>query len=809
MSETSPVNYVKNEYGVSSVDYWSKPKPETIARYVRDHNISTHLPDGRPIHTACINCQIVQIDKYKESYDYTIKVAGVILRVSDDNSSETVAHLRQSQLVTLISRKGDWCNIRTTTTYARCMEHPDEHPVVFSDKRDLLEQGKCIKCESRFRVISEQSEGWVEWKHMGFFKIPCKFIPARYEIPKQLQATLSPEDAEKAKNILDPVGWVNHYLGMEPRPHQQLNLMCTARNIVLREGRRSGKTWGECFWMLYYVLTTEIFDGKDAEGNIVYRGPKVVVATPYLSQIELIFGILDKMIERNKEIKKTVVRHVRTPFHVIKFSNGASIEGFTTGAQSKQEAGTVRGQDADLLLLDEVDIMDSDDITRSIRPIQITSVDVRLMVSSTPTGKREWFYNICKNDPRFKEFYFPSTVISHWEEVKAEAEAEGTHEYFLQEYMAVFTVQITGVYQPTYVAQAETPYAYGQREPYLDHRSGKEIFLSKRNEDWIYTMGVDWNTNAGTEILVGGLDKKTMDFWVTQVINVPKQDWQQKRAMDAIVELNALWLPKYIYVDRGYGATQIEMLQRHAMEVSMMNPSDPAARMVENLHAYDFGSKVEYRDPMTNRVKKTHAKAFLVENSVRRFEESRIHYSNKDQFLTKQLLNYIIAGYTPTGIPKYSMNSEKIGDHRLDALNLALIPFKLHLTDFAVMGEPCTSVGFMKGFGAGVTVSTVQDDGQIYEEVAVDFPRDENGNLLAGGEILNFRHDPGYVEKKRAEGYNEVDFSRNRKLDVGRNDNEIPDLRIGWQSDTEYKYKKNPTSKVVRRSHTKPPRRTF
>ena len=551
MLEDLPLSLVENEYGVKHIDYWAPPDPKVVRHYVKEYNLNTHTKRGQKVHNACLNCQINQIEKYKDSNEYAVRTPKAPMRQEPTVKGKKVATLRAGQIVSILQRKGNWCRINTATIRGVCLEHQEKHPVVYSDDRAMMEQAHCLKCDSRLRIISERKEGWVEWEHLTFFKCPCKFIPSKYELPAKIKKTSTPEEQDKLLTYLDPVKWVREWTGLDPRDNQKLNLMCTSKNIVLREGRRAGKTWGECMSILHYCLTTEIHTGKDAEGNDVYRGPQVLVATPFLSQIELIFGIVDTMVSRNKAIR--VIRRVKTPFHSIEFSNGSKIQGFTTGTNSKQEAGTVLGQAADVILLDEVDRMDTADITRAIRPIQITSPNVRLMVSSTPTGKREWFYNRSMADARFKEFFFPSTILPHWEEVKEEAEADGTHEHFLTEYMALFIAQIAGVYQPAYIAAAETAYTYNQREPYIGP-DGIQIPIHQRNSTWYYTMGVDWNTNAGTEIIVVGMDRTTMHCWAVDALNVPKQDWQQTKAVDAIVKMNAKWTPDFVYVDRGYGA---------------------------------------------------------------------------------------------------------------------------------------------------------------------------------------------------------------------------------------------------------------
>ena len=154
------------------------------------------------------------------------------------------------------------------------------------------------------------------------------------------------------------------------------------------------------------------------------------------------------------------------------------------------------------------------------------------------------------------------------------------------------------------------------------------------------------------------------------------------------------------------------------------------------------------------------------------------------------------------------MNSTQVGDHRLDALNLALIPYRIHLSDFAPEGEPVTHVGFTS-FGAQMIRSIVQDGEQQLEEFMANIPRDEHGSPAIGGRVVRIRAEPGYVEMKRAEGYNEINMSRTAKLDQHPNSNEVPEYRYGWDSDTEWKHKKYASAKVVKRTHSKPRRRTF
>jgi hypothetical protein len=49
--------------------------------------------------------------------------------------------------------------------------------------------------------------------------------------------------------------------------------------------------------------------------------------------------------------------------------------------------------------------------------------------------------------------------------------------------------------------------------------------------------------------------------------------------------------------------------------------------------------------------------------------------------LEKQLRSYIIERLTPTKTPVYGLSEPKVLDHRLDALNLAIVAFQLEFSD--------------------------------------------------------------------------------------------------------------------------------
>ena len=128
-----------------------------------------------------------------------------------------------------------------------------------------------------------------------------------------------------------------------------------------------------------------------------------------------------------------------------------------------------------------------------------------------------------------------------------------------------------------------------------------------------------------------------------------------------------------------HNSTNHELLMKTALKARGVDPI--TANLLKSLKKYDSGAAIETRDPVTKKKVRKPAKAFMINASVRMFEQGRIHTSANDITLDKQLRNYIIERYTPTGNPVYGLNEAKVGDHRLDAVNLAIVAFHLEFDE--------------------------------------------------------------------------------------------------------------------------------
>ena len=152
--------------------------------------------------------------------------------------------------------------------------------------------------------------------------------------------------------MTDPVLWARAFIQFynpitkqnEPwiaRWYQAEMMRDTSQFKAYLNGRRTGKTEVMCVEGMYKAATNK---------NIV-----VLYATPYESQIRLIFNRLTELYTGSPLLKDTVVSNTKNPF-AIKLNNGSRIVGFTTGAKTGSGAASLRGQRADFIYLDEMDI---------------------------------------------------------------------------------------------------------------------------------------------------------------------------------------------------------------------------------------------------------------------------------------------------------------------------------------------------------------------------------------------------------------------------------------------------------------------
>lgn len=201
-------------------------------------------------------------------------------------------------------------------------------------------------------------------------------------VEKAHLAKIMDEPARWAKAFLktfDPVE--KKYVPWVARWYQKEMLEDKSLKKVARCGRRTGKTEVMVVDSLYRAMT--------------HKNYRVLIVTPYENQVRLIFSRLKELVDGSPMIKDEVVRNTFSPF-LMELKNGSKIMGFTTGAASGSGAASIRGQKADYLVIDEMDYLGPNDFD-TIMTIAAERDDIGVFCSSTPTGRRAKFYEICTN----------------------------------------------------------------------------------------------------------------------------------------------------------------------------------------------------------------------------------------------------------------------------------------------------------------------------------------------------------------------------------------------------------------------------
>ena len=502
-------------------------------------------------------------------------------------------------------------------------------------------------------------------------------IDEPFEIDQELlEAGISAEYQRQIHIAKDPCIWAKQFLDAETRVYQTLILRDPALRKVLRAGRRLGKTFSMAIALLHYSYT--------------HKDGRCLVIAPMKSHVELIYQEIVRLASKNEIVLNSITRKVTSPQFMIQFSNGSTIRFFTSGMRSGGKSDVARGQEAHVIVLDEMDYMHADDLDALYAMLQKTAEDQPdkvLIGASTPTGRRERFWEWCRSE-RFKEFWFPSYCNPFFSK---EQEDEFREQYseigYRHEIEADWGEDAEGVYPRKFVDKAFV-------DPGWDYRA--EV-TSARN---FYTIGVDWDKyGAGTNIVVLEIcsDSYEEERFRNKVKicyreEIQKSEYTLTKAVQRIVELNSIFQPKHIYVDRGYGEVQVELLHKYGVE-------NPASGLREKVKGISFSETIDIRDPYTKQIVKKEIKPYMVDNLRQYLEKEVLNISERDTEIYMQLISYVVLRTTQTGRPVFEAGGSAV-DHAHDALMLALLAITenyndLHKAKFATRTESFSNTFFM------------------------------------------------------------------------------------------------------------------
>lgn len=443
------------------------------------------------------------------------------------------------------------------------------------------------------------------------------------------------------------------------------NLYLLANGLVTHN---TGKSDALAVLTLFYAFTQPFYARdpvskeiiKDKNGQPMQQKTKILIITPRQTHADNFMAKVLGFLERNPTLQNSVVTQTKSPYYLVKFANGSRITCLTAGSGTGSAGTNIRSFDGDVIILDEGNYLTEADL-QATRAILMTNLNSMLRVSSTPKGIQDFFWEMCEDNPGYKEFHFPSTCIPHWPAMKHTIYTDvDTEDEFFHEYMAEFSASASGVFRMDLIQKSKRDFRYGPPQRKLNCK---------------YSLGVDWNNDAGTEIYVTEFDEITGISRGVNAVNVPKSEWTQLKALEVLIDLIKAYYADVICVDEGHGHGIIEMLKRYCLVNAKGHPAIGA--VLDNLIVYNFSSKIEVVDPVKGIKIKKAAKPYLVQSSVRKFEDEMFEISMHDKLLEQQLSHYEIANVSPTGMPSYKMSKANLGDHRLDAMMLSIVGLRI------------------------------------------------------------------------------------------------------------------------------------
>lgn len=529
------------------------------------------------------------------------------------------------------------------------------------------EEHFCSRCVNYYKRLAD--EGLYP---KGKWSMPCKgdvsWKVQKYQDIDPAELGMTEEEFDYFLVSLDPVRWAEYEFSMSLDWYQAEIARCTALWKTIRGGRRIGKTFTGSIDILYSCYTKW--------GMQIPRYEYLVIC-PYEAQVKKIFDNLEMLVSLSTNLKAAVKAVRKSPHWEMEFHNGSIARGFSSGKKTGARSDKIRGQDAHAILFDEIDYMADEDI-EAIFAVLGSQENVRLWMSTTPTGARSKFWRVSTDKTQgFKEFHFISNESPRWTpQAERFFKAMYSQGGYDREFNAEFGTPTEGVFRQADLDACLRDYDYED---------------CSHNSDRKYVIGVDWNKLTGTHIVVVEGDYKDRSharFAVVDKRIIRPQEFTQMAGVEAVLELDRQWGADFVYVDAGYGAVQVEMLHR-------LDKQHPMAgmRYAERVVSVNMAEKVEFRDPRNpGRWIKKAAKPFMVdmlagwvssqqivfpavEDTDVSIIESEIAYL--DIGLIQQMREFKVEKVSPTGQVRYSQGYE----HTLVALALACMGHALQFSE--------------------------------------------------------------------------------------------------------------------------------
>lgn len=359
------------------------------------------------------------------------------------------------------------------------------------------------------------------------------------------------------------------------------------------------------------------------------------------------------------------------------------------------------------MYIDEVDSIPNDYLIEAVLPIATTYDDTTLTVSGTPSGRREYFYQVSRNKEKmgFKEHHIPSWESPQWTPEREESvKMVTTKSQFDREYGADFGSPAEGVFKNKFIDQNLYVYDYNEL---------------KYNSNNHYILGVDWNESThGVQAIIleymntpedlipfndgewktveGDLISSTNRSRLLRVFfadAIDAMDYTNLGAVEFIIKLMKKFRFDYMAFDKGHGESNYEQLR-----LSLNTGKGPLGTkcpnmvyMLDRMMAVDMGGSTEIIDKVTGQATKALTKNVMVKNAqlinenggyaIPAVNKKGVTIEDEESNLIGQMRGYIVERVGKTG-EVYSSTVKDGLDHRLDAFLLATHAWMLQSSVF-------------------------------------------------------------------------------------------------------------------------------
>lgn len=476
----------------------------------------------------------------------------------------------------------------------------------------------------------------------GKFDMRCNGITVEQDVKFAVEEGGLSE--EEARYIYDPAYFFEASFGSPARDYQIPILNCTSKNLVSRQCRQTGKTLALTNKILHYVGTND--------------NATVLIITPQEKQIKKIWDeyIFRDGIEKNDKL--SVKRKREKPFYQVEFDNGSKIMLMIAGPGA-------RGQTADWIYIDEAAIINNEMIKDILMTIASRGDDATILLTSTPMGRGNIFYESCKEDSAFQEFHVSIDDVPEMHSMIPRFKKLLGETGYIQEAMAEFPATSGGPFNLNGIVMAKTDYEYED---------------STRVPGMIYFGGVDWNgPGIGTYFYIVGFDPSTYKMKIVDKAVVASANWNATVAKQTLIDLNRKWEPKHWMCDYGFSQSIVEELRLYSMRIKAPK-GHPDLAIKHIIETVAFGSFMLVEDPFTKQEEKKTARSFIVSQVARLFEPQGsegeqfvpLQFSAHDEELIRSLEVYKLLQITNTGQERYGIDKKDgVEDHAIDAFILA------------------------------------------------------------------------------------------------------------------------------------------